>query len=511
MPIYYGDSGRKYNDTGRLYGSYVYQAANYIWIIEVDWDGDGVYSGENEDIYTQGLSTDRGWDNLYNTETSGATDYFAPPSPGSAVIKFENSSNRFSTWDTSGVPTNVMPGRLVRIRVRDGYSGTVRDVFAGVVTNIQEDRADKKVTITATDGITQLQEQEAMVEWDNISYSDDNAAAAVATSIGYPWNTNMVNIVPASYFAFWAKDRAIKVLNEIAKRLPTSLFYVAANGDITYKYFEYGVGTSYDSDKFKKNVDVSLPWENLKTSVVTNLRYWDADATAVLWTKSSDTLTIPASSSISFIVDYNYSEPDFMVDADALIASTDYVANATTDGLGADMTSDITPTLLSYGVSGSLTLTNASIDAAYITTLQVRGTPYVNRGLEVQETLTDFLGIGVKIFAVDSLYRHGYLGITAGTGDGSQYYGNLGYPHVNKQVTVQIETQAHQFIHDLADAIKINITDPYLVPLDWTVTEKYNNFRISKISHTWLNENGQSVLTTWGLRHTIIKGPPKLL
>ena len=78
------------------------------------------------------------------------------------------------------------------------------------------------------------------------------------------------------------------------------------------------------------------------------------------------------------------------------------------------------------------------------------------------------------------------------------------HPDINK-------TQ-EQFEKDINDVVLFNVTKPYLSSkLYWTFAGQninYNQFRIMQISHKWLNNNGQDVLTTWKLRHVLFAFAP---
>src|SRR3990167_9369781 len=135
MPRYgtflYGPAG-----TGALYGATPTEDFN-LWTFQVDWLGDLSYAPpsntfNNEALRMKSLTTVRGRQHFLSK------DGFDRYEPGEAVGIFDNSDGRYDPYNTSSpLYPYVEPGRLVRILVKDGTSGTNYGVMRGVVKDIQ--------------------------------------------------------------------------------------------------------------------------------------------------------------------------------------------------------------------------------------------------------------------------------------------------------------------------------------------------------------------------------------
>ena len=138
VQIMFGDTTYKYGNTNRVYGVPGTTPTTLLWSIEVDWDGDGVFNGDNESKYCFDMSTDRGFDSGYNTSGDGDAEFPPPLLVGTCSLSFRNATGRFSAWSVAAgsLGNKVTPGKKVRIKVRNGYSGSDRPIFAGLVKDI---------------------------------------------------------------------------------------------------------------------------------------------------------------------------------------------------------------------------------------------------------------------------------------------------------------------------------------------------------------------------------------
>src|SRR5689334_13570193 len=119
----WGDSRYKYGNTNRRYGIGS-EDTNLRWIIEVDWDGDGIYDGSNEGYYAVGMKVTRGRRSYIKVGGDGKAEGFEPVRLGTCVITLDNTSRRYDPFNTSSVLyPNVLPGRFIRVRVN--YNGQI--------------------------------------------------------------------------------------------------------------------------------------------------------------------------------------------------------------------------------------------------------------------------------------------------------------------------------------------------------------------------------------------------
>ena len=107
------------------YGSFVYGEKLYgpaatdaelRWLIQVDWDGDGVLDAANEALYAVDLSVTRGRD-FFIRLSGGDAVGFEHIKPGRATVVLSNDTDRYSPLNTTGpLYPNILPGRYIKIQ-----------------------------------------------------------------------------------------------------------------------------------------------------------------------------------------------------------------------------------------------------------------------------------------------------------------------------------------------------------------------------------------------------------
>jgi hypothetical protein len=140
-----------YYDGG--YYDHEYQPGELNWGLEIDWDNDGLFNGDNEAGYMRALSLKRGREYQMCRDGSG----FEPMMVGEVSITLKNVDRRFDPFNTtSELYPNVAPGKRFRLRVR--YGDTVWDVMAGRIADIRSSSENgvNSVVIVGYDGIDAL-------------------------------------------------------------------------------------------------------------------------------------------------------------------------------------------------------------------------------------------------------------------------------------------------------------------------------------------------------------------
>lgn len=516
----FGTSYYKYGSSDRLYGVPGTTPTTKLWTINIDWDNDGLYSGDNEALYCTGLETDRGFTDVYAINGEGYYDHFAPPQVGTCTLTLSNHTGRYNLWNADGSPsTSIRPGVLASVLVRDGYTSTDSPVFAGIVKSISVDEVADNVTLTLHDGVEVLQDREVHIAKLD-SPSNATVLETILSEIDWRWSYSE-SVLDSTPQYFLANERASRILHDFAKTGP-NVFFTDGSGNLRLEPVTAEGYTSSDPDMVTHTVDattllkdikMSLPWENLATRYQIASYVYQAQASGVIWSQGDNTYQIAAESTQTLLIDYSYSNnqnPDlFFAVPTTPASSTDWVVNTSPDGLGSNITSSVTVTLTDYSRRGLLTIVNSSTDAGYFTTFQVRGTPYIAYKSTEQVDLTDWLGVGTRLFTVDTPYNNG-------TNSKAQIaYTYLGYPHNQRQLQVQIQTRPVQFAKEINDLILLDgaIPTQYKIKSWGTggLTEYYyNQFRIMRIRHKWLSTNGQDILTIWNLRHAAQTQEPNI-
>lgn len=134
------------------------------WAIEVDWDGDGLFDGENEAFYLMTAPRiTRGRRTMLRPSGQG----FESVRTGSASFQLSNHDGRYDAWNTSSpLYPNVESGKDVRIRVLDRSTGDVYARFYGVISNIDPVGygSDAYVVISADDTLRVLRDVEVTAQ-----------------------------------------------------------------------------------------------------------------------------------------------------------------------------------------------------------------------------------------------------------------------------------------------------------------------------------------------------------
>jgi len=233
----WGDSEWLYGTTDRLYGLAGATSTNTLWEISVDWDGDGLFTDEdNFAEFCTDLQIRRGRRDYINIAASGSANGFENMKVGTATIIADNSDGRFDPFNTSSpYSPNVLPGRFIRIRAKDGDTGTNYDVFNGKVKDIQpvSSKRNSHVRISCEDGGRMLASLDTSIAITQ-SITKDTAVGLILDDIAWPtvWGRTIETSGDTLPF-FWGKNRAITEINDIADA-ELGIFFVAASGKATF-------------------------------------------------------------------------------------------------------------------------------------------------------------------------------------------------------------------------------------------------------------------------------------
>ena len=132
--------------------------ASATYKVEVDWDNDGGFLDANEDISAdvKSISYSRGKD-----------EELGKASPGTLSIRVNNSDGKYSPTLNTGIYTNLLPKRVIRVRTT---APAAYNLFYGYIETItpHPDLASQDCYISAIDGLDFL----ARHELDTILYKD---------------------------------------------------------------------------------------------------------------------------------------------------------------------------------------------------------------------------------------------------------------------------------------------------------------------------------------------------
>ena len=381
--------------------------ASLAWALEVDWDGDGLYSGASESLYMCGLSIQRGRRSMLQRTGAG----FEVVSPGSATFTLWNDDGRYDGWNAgSPLYPNVTYGKDLRIRVRDLVTGTIQPAFAGVISDIVPfmDGDRQKVNISVDDGLVYLRNYPARVRLQT-NISPDTAIGLVLDDAGWPvrWGRNLDDASVDNIRYFWADGDKLagSEIQDIANAF-FGYFFVSAEGQARF-VTRTTVGVSeadFDQSNLYKDLHNPQPWVNQRNVMKIKVFPYDVSDTAVLYEYFGDAISIPSGESTSPIfAHYTYNnEPVAALSLEALVETTDYLLNSAADGSGTDVTSLCSVTISDLGTAAKIIVTNGSGATAYITKLNVRGIAvYKKNSIDVSYPADPSAVVQPKLFLMD--------------------------------------------------------------------------------------------------------------
>lgn len=133
----------------------------------------------------------------------------------------------------------------------------------------------------------------------------------------------------------------------------------------------------------------------------------DAAATTVLYSLQTVSALVNAGEATTIWGPYRDPVTNDMIggtDTVAPVSTTDYLMNASADGLGADLTANFTVVASRTGRGVSFLITNGGGTAGYVTKLQVRGKGIYRYDAMVEATVAG--SYGDRVLAVDMIYQN---------------------------------------------------------------------------------------------------------
>lgn len=405
----YGDflygSGVKYGLTAN---------ANLLWSVEVDWNGDGLFDGSNEAHRVQSISFTRGRDKLFTSGQNGESG-FARFQVGQAQIVLENSDRRYDPYyATSPLYPNVLPGREVRIKVRNGATGSVYSVFRGKIDSINRSgyHSDPTVTMTVVDGWQLLSDRRATVAL-RTNATTDQVIGDVLDDAGWlaTWGRSLdvgSDVIPYA----WVNDQScFDAIHDLAES-ELGLAYVAWDGKFTFLSrhtltLTNSVFTLDQANVLNEPV-VDNPWDVVKNKVSVKAFPRSLQSSGEIWRLTDVPLLVPGQAMTVWGTyrdsAYNETIAQNVIDP---AATTDYTMNTQADGLGTNLTASFTVVASKFAGSVKLVVTNGGTVAGYITLLKIRGQALAlqNVSASVSESSASQAAYGVRQLTIELPYQ----------------------------------------------------------------------------------------------------------
>lgn len=459
-----------------------------LWTLEIDWTGAG-WDGASEADRMVDLSITRGRGYLLNSNGDG----FQRVQPGRATITLDNYDRRYDPYNTdSPLYGYILPGKNVRIRVKNGTDGTLVYVFTGQIDDIQPMSGRERVRISAVDKLDNLNNilvQHATIE--EAVRVDDTVEDILADAGETVFNVDqMADIIP-----YWWMDKvtATYAIGEL-EDLVLGVFFVDNEGVPTFysrqRLNETEVG-AFTSGDFLRDIVVNQPWETVRNQVEMYVNPRVEQNPATLFTLQ-DEVEIAAGATAEIWASYTYnSETVPALSVTLTDPSSDYKVYSGSGGTGSDVTTDCPLTFTAFAESAKIEITNNSGDDAYIYVTNIVGNPLTspNPIYIRDEDAASIVIYDRRKVVIDSKWSQN---VNDAIDRVNIMLMDFGDPRKNPILRIEARPDI-QFGLDLFDRVAITID--YL-DID-------TSYRVGAITHEWLTDNGQAVVTTLTLEQLV--------
>ena len=240
-----------------------------IWLLDIDWDGDGEYDGSNEADRMVGMNVKRGRRKMLDNEG------FLPMGIGKGSVLLDNEDRRYDPYNTdSDLYPNVKPGRLFRLRAQDASTATVYDVMEGVIANIVpvDINGEPHVRLMLEDGMGWLNNKLTgpnTLEGQTIQ----TIVEAIVNDVDSPWDISAddstIQTTDTRLFWYTWKRSAYKEIQEMADAEAGVVFH---SKDGTFYFynrdFTHNRSKAVDEDVLLRDIAIPQPWEIIRNDIV---------------------------------------------------------------------------------------------------------------------------------------------------------------------------------------------------------------------------------------------------
>ncbi len=345
------------------YGSDIYGTiVQPVYQILVDWDNDGDFTDTYDDItgYVQSCTITRGKDAELGSASGGV-----------AELVLANSNNLFTPTNSgSALYGDLLPGRDIKIVT---YSDSTDYLFTGTIYRItpHPELTNQTCDLYCVDGMEKLGHLPVMTALQTAQTSG-TVIHAILTAAS--WTNHAVDLGSLTIpYAGCFKDIALDSIQAV-EQAEQGFFYIDETGCATFESRYHRWTAEGKSTKGIFSTFRSLPYkfglDNVINSAEIGYVTKKAGTATVLWTQN-EVLEIASAAVATMAAKYNT-----LVSAVSTPApTTDFLANTNSSGTGDNITGDMTIGITNYASGSVLTITNGNENTAFITFLQIQGTP----------------------------------------------------------------------------------------------------------------------------------------
>ena len=330
--------------------------------VYVDWNDDGDFTDTYDDITDRVLSC---------TITRGKDAELGSASCGIMEIILKNNDNLFTPTNSfSGLYGSLLPGHVIKCIAP---STEINYLFTGKIYRItpHSELDNQTCDLYCVDGIDKLGHLPIMTALQTDATSgeviEEILDAAVWTNINI--EAGSLTIPYAGFF----KEIALTAIQAI-EQAEQGFFYIDEQGYATFesRYHRWTAEGKTPKGVFRNMT--TLPYKFGLDNVVNHAEVGyiakAISASVVLWTQNE---VLSISSLATVVVSAKFNTLVSSVSTPTHV--TDFLANTKSDGTGDDITGDIDISIVNYASGSLVSLLNNNENTAYITFLQIQGTP----------------------------------------------------------------------------------------------------------------------------------------
>lgn len=366
----YGD-GSLYGTVGLTYGESTVNRA-LSWGILVDWDEDGIFTGENEaQGRLQGLSLRIGREFILSSSGDG----FLHPDEGTLQIEMKDTDGRYDPYNLSSPLVGLLyKNQLLKVVLRSEATGTQYDVFTGYIADIRPDYGTpQKVTIYVDGAASKLKINIRSEIYTDAQY--DTQITNALTLAGWTGATDIDTTVSDQMAYHWFSDRqAITEIQDITDAA-FALFWIAEDGTATYRSrINQDVSTQSITESdidYNYRIRVPAPRDVLRNKAKVYAKSRTAVSDTEVW-RMLDRPLIGSGTGDPIWATFTYNGKSVpATSVTSPVVTTDYTANDAADGSGTNRTANFSFATTAFSTSAKLVPTNSG-SSAYITLLKIR-------------------------------------------------------------------------------------------------------------------------------------------
>jgi hypothetical protein len=343
-----------------------------LFALEVDWDNDLFFDGQNDGLLMNSLRVRRG--KRYVIRPNG--DGFEEDETGKMVVTLLDVNNKYDPF----VNTNIGAGKYFRLKVH-----TPGDQFMPLIAGklnepvIDEGRGIRRVQLIGEDGWNTLRDQNNRV---NIKLQEnihgDEAMNFLLDTIGWTnlWGRELDRGVDLRRYWFADRKSAASALHDLAFSEMGKLF-IAADGKLTFHnrhHIHTSAFTISDEDVFLGSLKVIEPWDVVRNSIRVTAKQREIQPTVELWRAIESIRLTPGEKRDDIFANYTFNGEDVLgTNIVQPVAGVDYLANTNADGTGVDITSDFEVSAYPFSTAAKMSIKHSGSLAGYLTLNRLRG------------------------------------------------------------------------------------------------------------------------------------------